>query len=226
MVPEAMKSAFAPAMAWIGITTLALAGHWVVAPPQWSLEMAFLAVFGFFGCARPLRLGSKMELSMAQPVAFAALLLVDTSTAAMVVIACTLGALVLRRRRLPGIKAAFNLAVGVSTVLAAGAVLSLLRSSAGALTPETLPPLLAATGVAFPLATLPVAVVAARGTGSHAGALWVKHFLPMAPSFLAGSGLAVILVLGLTSLGPYSFAFFVPLALSLLQASARSMKVR
>ena len=216
------------ALLWISCIALIAAVQMAVSAPVISQEMALLILLGFFGCTRPIRLGSKLEICVAQPACFAALLISGTSTALLVAIACVLGASFLRRRRPAApIKIAFNLATGLATVLVAGGALILAGGPVGTeVDSNMMPPLLAATVVAFIISTVPVAMVAALETGQKVAALWADKFLPAAPAYLAGSGLALLLVLGLGWLGSLSFVFFVPLVLSTFNSSLRTLRAR
>jgi len=101
----------------------------------------------------------------------------------------------------------------VGAVLGAGWALASIRGTlASPLGTATLTGLALARLAAFPLATLPVARAATLDTGLEAGPLWVRHFVPTAPGFLAASGLALFLVLAVLELGLMSLLFYVRLS--------------
>jgi hypothetical protein len=212
------------ATTWIATMTLLMAIQLLARTPVWSLEIALLGVLGFFACARPIRLGSKLEVSAAQPAAFAALLLAGTSAAILVVLCCVLGAMLLRRRSPGALKVAFNLATGVATVLVAGPLIGGgLVTTGGGVDQSIFPLLLAATAIAFPISTIPVATAVALETRQRLLRLWVEKYAPTAMAFLAGSGLALLLAMALDQLGPQSAYFFVPLALLLYKSSLNTV---
>ena len=205
------------ALAWVAVVGLGVVAQVGLEVPRPGLVAAVLAAAGLVGCGRPLRLGCQLELSAAQPVAFAALLLTGTSEALAVAAACVLGAALFREGRLAALKIAFNLAVSLGTILGAGLVLSA-ASEPGTgfgLAPPNLAPLLLATLLAFPLSTVPVVAAVSLNGGGGLAAMWAARFLPVLPGYLAGSGLALVLAWSATAFGPLALLFLAPLSLLL-----------
>jgi diguanylate cyclase (GGDEF)-like protein/putative nucleotidyltransferase with HDIG domain len=191
----------------------ALIASWAYGNRTASIQAILIAI-AVAGAAGPFRIHVPAfgNVSIAFTFIFAILILLGTPVAALSAAVAAVSASVIRRRgRPPLYRTAFNAANLVLATVAAGLVFRLLGGEAGSFQPATewLPALLS-TIVFFLVNTWFVAMVVSLTDGVAVFRNWSANFLWTCPVYVAGSGLAALLVLGVQRVGLWALLLSLP----------------
>jgi signal transduction histidine kinase len=187
---------------------------WILLPggdlSERALTIVLLAALGAMAGARPVRISALgTEVAATHPFIFCALGVAGPAAAGLVAFAGLAGA-VLAERRVKKMHLAFNVgAVALATAAAAWAFLTA-GGAPGASTLTLVWPLTAAAAVYFIANTGLVAVVISMEKGERFGATWQRSFRWTTAAYFTGLSLAVALLVGLRTLGPWGLALGVP----------------
>ncbi|HKY33880.1 MAG TPA: ATP-binding protein [Candidatus Polarisedimenticolia bacterium] len=210
------SAALAPAarryVAAVGVAGLAAAAATLARGPlEPRVELLVLCGLAVALGSRTVRLWSTVEMSVALPFIYAALLQHGTAAATLVSLLAALGACLVRSRRLDGARILFNTSVIAGTTVAASwAYLAMGGAIGEASIAGSFWPLAGSTLVYYALNTGLIAGIIHLTQGLPLPRVWKENFVWSAPSYFTGSSLGLALVLLLSRFGPAAFAMALP----------------
>ncbi len=182
-------------------------------PPQWLLFAALTLASSMFTLKIP---SIQSRLSVSEIFAFTSILLFGPEAAAVTL--ALDGVLISLRWRMTPLQTAFNFANLGLSVWACGRVFFLVSGAAplfarSAAYQDLLLPLMLMVVTYFVVNSGLTATAVASERGDHIWLVWRRHFLPLAPNYLAGASVSLLLVVAFQQVHFTALALILPVLL-------------
>ncbi len=202
---------------WAYVATVTAAGTGIAASAlalaglRLSTELCILIALAAILGSRTVRLYSRVELSVALPFIYAALMREGLGEAVLVSAAAALGACLLRWDRLDWVRIGFNTAVITSTTAVAGACYLSSGGETGSVSfAGSVPPLTLSAFVYYLLNGALVSQVIHLTQKVPLKRVWSENFLWSAPSYFTGATVGLFMALFLARFGPLAVLLALP----------------